>query len=119
MTEWTRREIFDSLLESEETIPSGRQLLAGASLAGVGLVGGHTAGTGYNPDASGPKDEPGVAWDASVHRDGSVGAGSRSRSVSVRRSLPEMTVGMSFASIRRRCCPTVPAEQSRRAAMSA
>lgn len=71
-------------------MPSRRQLLAGAGLAAAGLAGGSVAvgdrsesaaldwpmvrydpaGTSYNPDASGPKDEPRVGWDGSLESSG-------------------------------------------------
>ncbi|MGQ3411155.1 outer membrane protein assembly factor BamB family protein [Natrinema sp. LN54] len=67
-------------------MPSRRRLLAGCGLSLAGLLAGGTlladrsattdtdwpmarydaAGTGYNPDASGPRDEVHVAWDESL-----------------------------------------------------
>jgi len=71
-------------------MPSRRQTLAGAGLAAAGLVVGSTvtadrstsatldwpmarydaAGTGYNPEASGPKDDPTVAWSGELESSG-------------------------------------------------
>ncbi|SDC39622.1 PQQ-binding-like beta-propeller repeat protein [Natrinema hispanicum] len=73
-------------------MPSRRQTLAGIGLAAAGLVGGYAttaaqsasatlgwpmarydaAGTGYNPDASGPKDDPRVAWAGDLERTGGL-----------------------------------------------
>jgi|AntRauMinimDraft_3_1070383.scaffolds.fasta_scaffold00385_9 outer membrane protein assembly factor BamB len=71
-------------------MPSRRQTLAGAGLAATGLVVGSTvtaerstsatldwpmarydaAGTGYNPEATGPKDDPTVAWSGELESSG-------------------------------------------------
>ncbi|WP_440763784.1 outer membrane protein assembly factor BamB family protein [Natronorubrum sp. DTA7] len=71
-------------------MPSRRRLLAGVGLAAAGSLGTHAAigaqsdsttidwpmdrydaaGTGYNPDASGPKDDVEVSWAASLERAG-------------------------------------------------
>jgi len=73
-------------------MPSRRQTLAGIGLAAAGLIGGDAvtaaqstsatldwpmarydaAGTGYNPDASGPKADPRVAWAGDLERTGGL-----------------------------------------------
>ncbi|WP_408957376.1 PQQ-binding-like beta-propeller repeat protein [Natrinema sp. 74] len=71
-------------------MPSRRQLLAGTGFAGIGLIGGHAAtadrsgtatldwpmarydaaGTSYNPDASGPTDDPQIEWEGELEQTG-------------------------------------------------
>ncbi|WP_436345245.1 outer membrane protein assembly factor BamB family protein [Natronorubrum sp. FCH18a] len=71
-------------------MPSRRRLLASVGLAAAGSLGAHAAiaaqsdsttidwpmdrydaaGTGYNPDASGPKDDVEISWAASLERTG-------------------------------------------------
>src|SRR6056297_2162677 len=81
---------FNQNVTRSNRMPSRRQTLAGIGLAAAGLVGGDAttaaqspsatldwpmarydaAGTGYNPDASGPKDDPQVAWAGDLERTG-------------------------------------------------
>ncbi|NUB93323.1 PQQ-binding-like beta-propeller repeat protein [Haloterrigena sp. SYSU A121-1] len=86
-------------------MPSRRRLLAGVGLGAVGIAGGASvlgdglrtsigvasaadsaevdwpmarydaAGTGFNPDTSGPKDDPRIAWEGTFDRTGGFGMG--------------------------------------------